>query len=274
MTRIAQLSDLHLLEEEFHGRRGQARLRVNFLSIRRRIDIEDRRVRALRSLQRARELGFDHLVLTGDLTEDGHPAQYEMLAEVLEDSGIEPERVTLLPGNHDAYGAAWEEMLRGPLGRWAKGGRPGEVQKLDGVTLVSGCTAVPQTVLKSSGRIDDDQLAAVDAAARAAGPNEAVVLAQHHPPFKVMNQWVHGLLNHEDVWSLLQEHPRLHVLHGHIHRRKERGLEKGAPVRIFSPTAVTDSEQPLRIYEAIDGELVGVPLPEDADAHEELAQSA
>lgn len=264
MTRIAHLSDLHLLEEAVSVRKGQARLRVNYLSLRRPLDVEDRRDRAVRAFRLAIAAGFDHLVVTGDLTEDGQVAQYDMLAEVLEESGVEPERVTLLPGNHDAYGGAWEEALEGPLGRWARGARPGAVTKLRGATLIAGCTAVPQSFLKSSGRIDDDQLAIVDEVARKSA-GDAIVLAQHHPPFKVMHHWVHGLVNHADVWALLREHPRLTVLHGHIHRRKERGLAKGERVRIFSPTAVTDSEQPLRLYDVVDGELVAVPLPE-ADA--------
>lgn len=265
MTRIAHLSDLHILEEEIRGRRGQARFRVNYLSLRRPLDFEDRRERALVALRAAKAAGFDHLLVTGDLTEDGQLEQYAAVREILEDSGIEPERVTLLPGNHDAYGPGWREALAGPLDRWAARGVPGAVTRLPGVTIVSGSTAVPQSFLKSSGRIDDDQLRVVAEAAAKVPHGEALVLAQHHPPYKVMYHWAHGLLNHEDVWALLRAHPHLHVLHGHIHRRRERGLTKDGPPRIFSPTAVADSASPLRLYEVVGGELAAV------DLHPEVA---
>lgn len=267
MTRIAHLSDLHLLEEQIGGRRGQARLRVNYLSLRRPLDFVDRRNRALAALRTAQAAGFDHLLVTGDLTEDGQLDQYDVVREVLEECGLTPEQVTLLPGNHDAYGPGWEAALDGPLGAWSRGARPGDVTKLPGATIVSGCTAIPQTYLRSSGRIDREQLLKVDEAGRKVPHREALILAQHHPPYKVMGQWAHGLLNHDDVWSLLHEHPHLHVLHGHIHRRKERGLTKGGPLRIFSPTAVADSATPLRIYEVNDGELHAVDIaPEIVEA--------
>lgn len=76
---------------------------MEFLSFGRPLDAEARRVRLLRALDRVREAGADHLVLTGDLTEDGADAQFEVLAEVLHDAGVRPEAVTILPENHHAY---------------------------------------------------------------------------------------------------------------------------------------------------------------------------
>jgi Icc protein len=264
MARIAHLSDLHLLEPAVALRTGAEWFRVRYLSLKRSIDYVARRARAETALRVAREAGFDHIVLTGDLTEDGTLAQYEVLAEVLRGSGIAPARVTLCPGNHDAYGIAWEEALAGPLASWAAGSR-GAVW-LDGAVIVPVSSAVPQHFMRSSGRVEREALEHAEAVA-VAEPGRAVLLAQHHPPFAVLHQWVHGLLNHAEVTGLLHARPNVSVIHGHTHRRKERGLTVDGPVRIFSAFAVADNAAPLRIYNAVDGLLCPVvlpPLPADA----------
>lgn len=250
MARLAHLSDLHLLEPAVRLRSGTDWLRVHYLSLKRSLDYVARRARAETALAAARAEGFDQLVLTGDLTEDGTLAQYEVLAEVLATSGIPAERVTLCPGNHDAYGMAWREALDGPLAPWAATSR--SAVWFDDVVLLPVSSAVPQHFLRSSGRVERDDLD--HAAAIAAGERgRAVLLAQHHPPYAVLHQWVHGLLNHQEVTGLMEAHDNVSVLHGHIHRRKERGLSVDGPARIFSPFAVADNVTPLRLYEIAEG---------------------
>jgi 3',5'-cyclic AMP phosphodiesterase CpdA len=258
MTRIAHLSDLHLLEADARGRAGKARVQLGYLSLWRPIDFEDRRTRAVAAIRAAKAAGFDHLVVTGDLTEDGQLSQFEVVREVFEECGLAPDQVTLTPGNHDAYGDGWDAAIKGPLAPYAKTSGRGAVTALPGCAVVAVSSAVPQTFLRSSGHIDDEQL---DAVAEHAKKGECVLLAQHHPPFKVLHQWVHGLLNHADVNELLGEYANLYVLHGHIHRRKDRALQKGEPPRVFSPTAVADSPLPLRTYTVVDRVLTPADPP-------------
>ncbi len=252
MTRIAHLSDFHLLEPAIRARRGQAWLRVNYLSLKRALDYEQRRARATAALAEARREGFDQLVITGDLTEDGALSQYEVLAEVLHASEIDPARITLVPGNHDAYGLGWDEALDGPLAPWAATSRHGAVTRLANCTVVAVSSAVPQSFVRSSGRVETGALDLVDRVARDSR-RRPVVLAQHHPPFAVMHQWVHGLQNHREVTGLLHAHRAVSVLHGHTHQRRERPLELGGPGRIFSTGAVVTDARPLRLYAVADG---------------------
>lgn len=264
MARVAHLSDLHLLEPAVRLRTGTDWLRVHYLSLKRSLDYVARRARAESALATACAEGFDHLVLTGDLTEDGSFAQYEVLAEVLERSGIPAERITLCPGNHDAYGIAWAEALAGPLARWSRGS--GDAVFLDDAVVVPVSSAVPQHFMRSSGKVEREALDG--AASVAAGERgRAVLLAQHHPPYAVLHQWVHGLLNHREVTGLLEAYDNVSVLHGHLHRRKERGLTADGPARIFSCFAVADNTVPLRMYDVVEGLLRPVSLmvrPADA----------
>ncbi len=250
MTRIAHLSDLHVLEDNVRRRRGVARLQVEYLSLKRPLNPEGRRLRAEAALADAAAADPDHLVITGDLTEDGVVAQYDVLRQLLEGCGIEPGRVTLLPGNHDGHGLAWAEALAGPLDRWAATSRPGEGVRLGGVRIVPVSTAVEQPFWKSSGRAPTDQLAEVVRTAAAA--HELVILAQHHPPFRVRHHWIHGLHNVSDVAELLSANPNVSLLYGHMHVARDVEVSPGEGARAFAPCAVVDGDEPLRIY-AVDG---------------------
>src|SRR5450432_470622 len=185
MATIAQLTDLHLLEDDFDQRPIGPRARLSFLSFGRPLDAKERRNRVATALAEAREANPDHLVITGDLTEDGHLAQFEVLAELLAESHISPGRITLVPGNHDAYceNGTFAQAMAGPLRAYAATSRCGSPIALRDATLVPVSTAFHQSPLRSAGAIAGDELAALSRIARdpvLAG--RPLIFAQHHPP--------------------------------------------------------------------------------------------
>ncbi len=260
MTQIAHLSDLHLLEPDHADRRGEARRRLAYLTLGRPNDAARRRRRAVEVLAAAGRSGADHVLVTGDLTEDGITPQFEILAEVLAESGLAPSRVTLVPGNHDAYvdGGAFARALSGPLAAYAATSTPGVPVFLRDVAILPVCTATPQPYTRSAGVIDGREL---DAAARLATESRlsgrALVLAMHHSPRRraPLMQWIDGLVQHAAVGEILERHDHVHVIHGHTHTRADRAVRPGATPRIFSTEAVVDSDAPLRLYHARHGRL-------------------
>ena len=106
VTRIAHLSDTHILDPRPSRTRSGWSMRVRFLSFGRPLDAVGRQAKLRRSLEAARRVGAQHFVLSGDLTEIGTPGEFETLAEILHDSRIAPDRMTLVPGNHDVYSSA------------------------------------------------------------------------------------------------------------------------------------------------------------------------
>ncbi|WP_437490126.1 metallophosphoesterase [Sorangium sp. So ce1014] len=262
MTTIAHLTDFHLLEAEHDRRRGAERWRLRYLSFGRPIDAAQRRRRALAVLVEAWRSGADHLVLTGDLTEDGTPAQFEVLAAVLAESGWDPARVTLVPGNHDAYAGsdAWERALRGCLRPFAATSGRGTAVALPGALVAAVSTAMMQPVTRSAGAIAARELSRVAAlAAETRRSGDALVLAQHHPPLRHSigaMQWLDGLINSAELMALLHEHDHLHVIHGHTHRENDAPVRAGAPPRIFGAQALVDGPSPLRFYRVRHGRLL------------------
>jgi 3',5'-cyclic AMP phosphodiesterase CpdA len=256
MTQVAHLSDLHLLEDNHDERRGSARRRLAYISLGRPYAPRARRERAAAALASARLSGADHLVLTGDLTEDGTAPQFTILAELLAASGWAPQRVTLVPGNHDAYDGvtAWEQALSGPLAAYRPTSTLGAPVRLAGLTLLPLSTALAQHYTRSIGGFQAGALAgAATLAEETRRAGEALVLAMHHPPRRhpvAPMQWIDGFRDHAAATALLGAHDHLHVLHGHTHEATDHAVRPGAAPRIFSTEAVVDGAAPLRLYRA------------------------
>jgi 3',5'-cyclic AMP phosphodiesterase CpdA len=56
-------------------------------------------------LKRALEMKFDHLAITGDLTDNADPKDFEILRNLFKSNGLlESNRLSLVIGNHDIFG--------------------------------------------------------------------------------------------------------------------------------------------------------------------------
>jgi 3',5'-cyclic AMP phosphodiesterase CpdA len=263
MVRVAQISDLHLVEPAHRARRGVHALRLRFLSAHRPIDAEDRLARARRALAVAKASAADHYVLTGDLTEDGTVTQFEMLAELLGESGLAPSTVTLVPGNHDVidHAEGWSRALAGPLRAYAATSRAGEEVVVGDLAVVPVDTSVHQHWVFSSGRLAPGLAERVDAAvARSRRAGRAVALVQHHPvmPYAMpLVQWVDGMHGHRRTRTVLHDEAHVHVVHGHVHRAADRAVSLGRGAQVFSAPAVVDGDDPVRVYVVEGGALRG-----------------
>jgi len=268
-TRIVHLSDAHVLDPRPSRTRSGWSMRVRFLSFGRPLDAVGRRRKLTGGLDVARRMGAHHVVLSGDLTEVGSPGEYETLAEVLHDSGIPPERMTLVPGNHDLYSDAnaWSWALDGPLAAFARTSarEAGKTVDIGGATLMPIDATFYQPVTRSAGCIDRETLEAVEhRAADSALASKPLVLVQHHPPYVRKTKawdWVDGLVGAHSLMTLLERFSHLAVLHGHLHAMVDRALGCGA-ARILGATAVVDDKVAprVRVYDVVGGRLVASTL--------------
>lgn len=289
MTLLAHLSDLHLLERGHEKRRGLARQRLAYLSTGAPLDAEWRIRQTVFALQTALRLGADHVLVTGDLTEDGDRAQFEVLAEVLERSGLDPETVTLVPGNHDAYSErdAWSQALEGPLRAFRRTSSPGAYTVLSAAVVKPVSTTVEgQWFTRACGAIRDTDVHAIRCLASRPDLREhAIVVAQHHPPSPrpLLLDWIDGVHNAAAERDLLLERTRLHVVHGHVHRERTRRLCGRNHAQIFSAPAVrvrglSDAPPRVRLYRAEAGSLqeteVAAPLLQPVAARPALVPAA
>jgi len=255
MFDLAHVTDLHLVEPNYRARGGSDSQRLYFLSAGRPIDADGRGERALSAFQAAGR-NAAHVVVTGDLTEDGSPAQFELLADLLERARLAPERVTLVPGNHDRYSQpdAFEQALLGPLQAYAASSCQGRRIELGrGAWLLPVSTAIPQSVLRSAGRMSDADLELIQQLAKEARrARKLALVAQHHPPQgfgPAAWNWIDGLLNAAAGRALLGAHSKLHVLHGHTHKHQSQAFAPGRPAQAHSGGAVVSRADNVRFYQ-------------------------
>jgi Icc protein len=262
--RIAHLSDVHMLDARPSRARSGYSMGHRFLSFGRPLDAVGRRGKLAHALSAARRVGADHVVISGDLTEIGSPGEFETLGEALHESGIAPERITLVPGNHDLYTApdAWTQAMQGPLAAFQETSarEPGRIIDCAGVRIMPLDVARFQPLTRSAGWIEDDILDVVHR--RAADPglsDRPLLVVQHHPPFVRATQawqWVDGLIGAARLMSILEAFRHLFVLHGHLHSAVNRVLGCGV-ARVLGATAIVDDKEGprVRLYDVRDGQL-------------------
>ncbi len=251
------------------------RIATKAVSLGRPIDPRGRAKKLSRALAVAKASGADHVVISGDLTELGDPAEIEHLANVLHDARIPNEQLTLVPGNHDAYTTidGWKRALEGPLAPWAKTSatEPGKVVDRGAFVLIPVDVTCFQSIVRSGGEFTRAAANAIET--RLSDPafaDRALVLVLHHPPVEKKSNavwsWIDALRGSTHVLDLLARHPRVQLLHGHLHRVVDRMLDaalafprrvRRGPVRIFGAPAVVDDgdRTRVRLYDVRDGLL-------------------
>lgn len=169
----------------------------------------------------------DQVLVTGDLVHIGLETEIVQAARWLTTLGP-PERVMLVPGNHDSYAkdsrdrfeAHWRDYL-------VQGGTQGlqafpVVRKLDGLSLISLSTACVTPVFMAWGKLGAVQLAQLELLlTQAADEKQLVVLLIHHPPLPGMTSARKGLKDAEELQAVLERFPPLLVFHGHLHHNRE-----------------------------------------------------
>jgi 3',5'-cyclic AMP phosphodiesterase CpdA len=164
---------------------------------------------------------LDHIAVTGDLVNLSLPAEYAQAKRWLRTLG-DPNDVTVVPGNHDAYvrsaeqspAAFWGEYMRGDDGRE----RFPFIRRRGNVALIALSTSVPTGPFMATGRIGASQLAGfVEALDRTRG-NFRIVLI-HHPPVSPLRRYLRRLTDAVNFRGALAAKGAELLLHGHDHRR-------------------------------------------------------
>lgn len=198
---VAQLTDCHIVEPG-----GLVADRVDTAAALR---------RAVATIE-ALDPAPDVVLATGDLVNDGRPAQYDLLMELLARLSAP---VLPIPGNHDARGELRRRFARVPPGR--------DDEPIDYVVddlfadqplrLIGLDTSIPG---RNDGRLDPAQLAWLDARL-AEAPDRPVLIFQHHPPFVtgIAHMDAMGLDGIDREAAVVRRHPQVAaVVCGHLHR--------------------------------------------------------
>jgi 3',5'-cyclic AMP phosphodiesterase CpdA len=161
------------------------------------------------------------VLITGDLVDSGHPAEYALLRELLQpliDTGLP---LALAPGNHDARGPLQEAVSGLPR---VHCGQPGAATIQYALDLPGPLRLVVLDSLQDGrpdGGFDDAKLAAAHTLL-AARPGVPTLVALHHPPHATGLAVMDTMSLQQGLSSfaeLIARHPQVQrVVCGHLHR--------------------------------------------------------
>ncbi len=179
----------------------------------------------------------DHIAVTGDLANLGLPAEHEAALAWLRALG-DPERVTVIPGNHDIYSrigadpgtARWHPHMSAntaaadyAIAEAISGDQAFPfVRRFGRLAIIALNSAVPTRPLYAIGRIGKaqlDRLARILDRLGAEGLMRVVLI--HHPPLPGLAKARHDLQDADALAEVLARHGAELVLHGHEHTASE-----------------------------------------------------
>jgi 3',5'-cyclic AMP phosphodiesterase CpdA len=164
----------------------------------------------------------DHIAVTGDLVNLALEAEFAPSRAWLESIGA-PDRVTVIPGNHDAYVRATRHRFAETWGSFLAGDDAPDsgmtfpaVRRRGPLALISVSSAVPTPPLMATGWLGRDQLEALERMlARLSGEQAFRVLLIHHPLRSQAR--TKRLTDSSQLIAVLRQHGVELVLHGHDH---------------------------------------------------------
>lgn len=187
MVLLAQISDLH-----FDGTAKTAE-----------------RVSRVMDYLRAMPTPVDAVLVTGDITDTGAPAEYEQAAKVL----TADFPILTLPGNHDDRA----EYRRGLLDEPAADGPSNRMHLVGGAAILMCDSTVPG---QSAGLLAPETLGWLAETLAALPAGTPALLALHHPPVALHHPMLDSirLQNPQDLAAVLDGRPEVvAVLAGHAH---------------------------------------------------------
>ncbi|MBS0222776.1 MAG: metallophosphoesterase [Proteobacteria bacterium] len=167
----------------------------------------------------------DHIALTGDLVNVALPQEFRRAADWLE-TFDRPDRLTVVPGNHDAYvSVPWAEGI----GLWgayiASDGQSASstavfptLRRRGPIALIGLSTAVPKLPFLATGDLGAAQIARAERLLTEAARDDLCrIVLIHHPPLLDQSRWKH-LTDAAAFQTMIRRVGCEAILHGHNHR--------------------------------------------------------
>jgi 3',5'-cyclic AMP phosphodiesterase CpdA len=173
----------------------------------------------------------DHIAMTGDILNIGLKAEFPFAAAWLDTLGP-PDKVSFVPGNHDAYTRGSMPHLASTFAKWTTSDATGQsgfpyLRMRNGVALIGLSSGVPTAPFLASGRLGSKQRARLDALlAELAGQDLPRVIMVHHPPNRGGGGAGRSLSDRREFEEIVSRRGADLVIHGHNHRMTISYIER------------------------------------------------
>jgi predicted phosphodiesterase len=256
LVRIAHFSDIHVthfpLSASFAVKRLAAVASYSLAGRGKHFEDSDLRIEKL--LADIDSLGVAHAICTGDLTGVSGQREFERVAELFGQRRFEPQRFTVIPGNHDRYVPSaridFEKHFATVSGTFPF------VKSIEpNVSLVCIDVTRPTSLVDSSGLVGAKQRAQLGALlCDSSLRHQFVILALHYGLLRaggVRDARNHGLRDDLELMELIDA-PDVHldlVLHGHMHRPYVVKTKRRTVVNAGSATDLHVKDAGYNVYD-------------------------
>jgi 3',5'-cyclic AMP phosphodiesterase CpdA len=201
---------------------------------------------------------LNHIALTGDLVNIGLPAEFANAESIIKRIA-NPQNMSLIPGNHDAYCRNSLPAMLHHFGSYMRGDDVEEVtfpyMRIRGkAALIGVSSAIPTAPFLASGAVGKTQMERTRQMLEAAGNASFLrVVMIHHPPYSEGAHFGRGLRDAPTFMKMLREAGAELVIHGHNHVQSIEMHERrnGAAIPIIgvaSSSAVPGTAQHKAAY--------------------------
>src|ERR1700736_6581311 len=198
----------------------------------------------------------DHIAITGDLVNLALDAEFAPSLIWLESVGA-PDRVTVIPGNHDAYVRVTRHRFSEAWGNYLVsddkpdgGAAFPSVRRRGPLALISVSSAVPTPPLMATGRLGRTQLDALERMLAGLSAEQFRVLLIHHPLRSDSRN--KRLTDSSELLALLKQYGAELILHGHDHVHSTMWIDgpNGSipAIGVPSASAVAHGRYPAAAY--------------------------
>ena len=196
----------------------------------------------------------DHIAVTGDITNIALPEEFRRAGAWLESLGA-ADRVSAIPGNHDAYTriawrdsmAHWREFMTSDSDANTEENGAVEfpfVRIRGNVAVVGVSTALPTLPFLATGEIGAKQMAALEGTLMSLGERGLFrVVLVHHPPVPGVSKTRKRLVDADAFSQTIAKAGAELILHGHTHRSSVLELDApGGRVPVVGITSASANE--------------------------------
>jgi 3',5'-cyclic AMP phosphodiesterase CpdA len=186
----------------------------------------------------------DQIAITGDLVNLALEAEFAPALQWLESVGA-PDRVTVIPGNHDTYVRITQHRFMQAWGKYLDSDETSQsginfpiLRRRGPLALIGVSSAVPTPPLMATGWLGRSQLEVLERILAGLSAEEAFrVLLIHHPLRS--DSRIKRLTDSSELLALLKRHGVELVLHGHDHIHSTIWIEgpKGSIPVVGVPSA-------------------------------------
>lgn len=196
----------------------------------------------------------DHIAVTGDLVNIALPLEIIGARQWLEDVG-EPDHVSVVPGNHDAYVPGALKKARAEWCPYMVGDDQADlpidslkakfpyVRKRGDVALVGVSTARASAPWFATGRVGSSQTKRLRMVLDELGQRNLFrVVMIHHPPFRKATHWHKRLSDASRLRAVIKRCGAELILHGHTHIDSRAHIEgPDGPVPVIGVPSATNA---------------------------------